>query len=60
MINYQSKTVEVPIEWFEGLQNAVDKCEFLRNNNEAEELTYLLGYLDSAKAIIKKEWKNKR
>ena len=55
MKNYQSKTVEVPIEWFEGLQNAVDKCDFLRNDNDVEELTYLLGYLDSAKAIIKKE-----
>lgn len=51
LINYQSNTVEVPIAWFEGLVDAVDKCEFLRNDNEVDELTYLLGYLDSAKAL---------
>ena len=50
------EAIEVPISWFEGLQNALDKCEYLRKYGDESlvgELSNLLGYLDSIKEFIK-------
>lgn len=47
-------TIEVPREWLEGLQKAVDALKVTQDEGmRAESIGYLLGYLQSIKTILK-------
>jgi hypothetical protein len=47
----KSKTVEVPVAWLEAL---IFHAEKIKPELKQHELHYLLGYINSAKDIIKK------
>lgn len=51
------KTIEVPVEWIEGLIDITEQTEnsFRKSDNsiDKESFNLLLGYIDSAKILLK-------